>query len=128
MMAQKCQYSAVQSFEELKKETYAVKKNVNEVSILKEGLEILTQAKQSKIFYYLYYNSPEEGFKVFTIPMQRENCQLSSAMMKRRTKTTLQKAAEAEGRKATVCSPQPLFLCCYLADLYTTYWRNTIVK
>lgn len=58
MMAEKRQYLAVQRFGKLKNKTYTVKRSIKKTTIMKEGLKILTQAKQSTIFYYLYFNSP----------------------------------------------------------------------
>jgi len=52
MMAEKCQYSAVQRFGELKNKMCMVKRSVKKITIMKEDLETLTQAKQNKIFYY----------------------------------------------------------------------------
>lgn len=61
----------------------------------------------------MLFNSPLEGIKVFIVLMEEENYELCCAMMKIRTKPTVQKALEAEGRKTSLthCStPNPLLL------------------
>lgn len=61
----------------------------------------------------MFFNSPLEGIKVFIVSMEGENYELCCVMMKIRTKPTVQKAPEAEGRKTSLthCStPNPLSL------------------